>query len=237
MLRSGITKTLITVAAVLAVTISFAGCTKESEDGKSYNGNMELVPVQVDSSSNPILTIKPDSVTKPGKTDKRLNPDVSSIELSPASKSAMYSKTEEECIERLRIYSNPNGNEYDALALLGRFKYADKSEDAMMKQLKTASKTWHETVAVQVGEKCIVNFEIVKKTPLDPSDSRVVEWKNANSKEPEAYTNMKCVVSTNYADSELTLSVDLVKLDGKWYLAKTDILNTIKEAITKTLFN
>ncbi len=239
MFCSRINAILLVVLLCASLAFSFAGCTNDANDGLNLNKdeNMELVPVQVDSSANPILTIKPDSVTKPGKGNKRLNPDVSSIELSPASKSAMYSNTEEECIERLRVYSNPNGNEYDALSLLGRFKYAAKSEDAMMKQLKIASKTWHETVEVEVGEKCIVSFDIIKKTEIDLDDSRVSDWKSAIGITPEGYSNMKCTLSTNYSTETVNISIDLVKVDGKWYLAKTDTLSNIKDIITKKVFD
>ncbi len=229
------------VAGVICVSLaaSFAGCSNNTNDSQDKNkgDSAELVPVQVDSSAEPILTIKPDSVNKPEKENKRLEPDVSSIELGPESKSPMYSDTEEECIERLRIYSNPNGNEHDALSLLGRFKYLEKSEDAMMKQLKNASKTWHETVETLVGEKCIVNFEIIKKTEVDLNDTKVSDWKLATGVTPQGYTNVKCALSTNYSSETVNISIDLVKVDGKWYLAKTDTLSTVKDIITVTIFN
>ena len=239
MFCSRINAILLAGLLIVSLIFSFTGCTNDANDNLNTNKdeNIELVPVQVDSSSEPILTIKPDSVTKPGKGNKRLKPDVSSVELSPASKSEMYSNTVEECIERLRVYSNPNGNEYDALSLLGRFKYAAKSEDAMMKQLKTASKTWHETVETMVGEKCMVKFDVIKKTAVDLDDPKVSDWISAVGITPENYASVKCAVSTNYSTETVNMLIELVKVDGKWYLAKTDTLSTVKDIITTTIFN
>lgn len=221
-----------------SVVVSFSGCTSNGGESqkKDANENAELVPVWVDSSASPIFTIKPEGVAKPGKNDKRLDPDISSVEMIPASESAIYSKSIDECMERLNIYSNPNGNEYDALSLLGRFKYAQKSEEAMMKQLKAASETWHETIETDVGEKCLVKIETIKTKEISLDEARVTEWKNAVGITPESYANIKCEISTNYSSKTVNISIDLVEVDGKWYLAKTDTLNTIKEVITKTIF-
>ena len=239
MLYAKITRVVVAGIFCASLAVSFTGCTNDAKDSsKNYeNSNTELVPVQVDSASEPILTIKPDSVSKPGRDNKRLNPDISSIELGSASKSAVLSDTEDECIERLNVYSNPNGNEYDALSILGRYKYAQKSEDAMMKQLKTASKTWHETVETMVGEKCIVKFDVIKKTNVDLGDAKVADWISAVGITPEGYSSVKCAVSTNYSSETVNMLIDLVKVDGKWYLAKTDTLNTVKDIITVTIFN
>ena len=200
---------------------------QQSQAGGSFKGGE---PADM----TPPKPVKP--VTDPNVAPKRLTPDLSAVNVPAASAATVACATEEDCIKALNAFANPNGNSYDALSVLGRFRYANKTDEEMMNQLTTASADWHGSIKQSVGDKCVVNMSVDKKTSKDPASAEVADWNQANSQTAEAYTNVKCRITTNYASGDIVISFDLVKVGGAWYLAQTGTLNKIKNVITVEIF-
>lgn len=179
---------------------------------------------------------EPQNVLKPnGIKDNHLKPDLSKVEVPEASKEAVDCTDEEKFVSALEAFANPNGNKYDALSLLGAFRYNDDS-DKLMERLETASKSWHEPIEKNVGEKCVVDIALESTAPYDMSDSVVTEWNAANGRTCKGYSRITCVITTNYSSRKLTYSFDIVNVDGSWYLAQTSILNKLQSIITTEIF-
>ena len=171
----------------------------------------------------------------PKGNETHITPDVSKIKLPSASKEETICQTEEEFVDALKTFVNPMGNEYDALSVIGAFRYDEKG-DSLIERLKPASEEWHSYIQENVGEKCIVDIKLSSKTPIDLSDEKVTEWSSANGKNPEAYSNIKCIISTNYCTNTLTLSFDIIRLDGRWYLSNVGTLNKLQSVIAKDIY-
>ena len=113
-----------------------------------------------------------------GKKDNQADSSAQ-IGVRPATTKEYSAATEEEFVKALENFSNPNGNKYDALAVLGGFDYSEKGEE-LLKRFEGASKQWHAQIVEQVGEKCIVEMTLKDKKDIDLSDSKVVDWETIN---------------------------------------------------------
>ncbi|MBO5369211.1 MAG: hypothetical protein J6B23_00890, partial [Clostridia bacterium] len=69
-----------------------------------------------------------------------------------------------------------------------------------------------------------------------PEDVKVVDWKAVNKQNCEEYANVKCIIETNYSSDDIKISIDLVKVDGSWYLASTGTLNKVRNVIADEIF-
>ena len=211
------------VALSLVMTFSlFSGCSHEELPENSVSVGDEAP--------------QEENGLKLGVDDKHLTPDVSDVKLSEPSKAIKNSESEQACIETLNTFANPNGNEFDAASVLGKFRYNGKTDEEIMNKLKNASADWHKTVAESVGEKCIVRIELLEKEEIDLNDAKVTDWNAANGKTAEAFSNVKCSVSTNYSSGTVKVSFDLVKTEGSWYLANTTTINKIQNVIMNEIY-
>lgn len=165
----------------------------------------------------------------------RIYPNLSNVELRKETSKLIKCKTEEMLVDSLESFANPNANEFDAIAILGQFRY-EESYDELRERMLTATKDWHSQIVKYVGSKCTVDIELAEKTPIDLSDPRVKDWIDVNGEEIEGYSNLKCVISTNYAVNSVKISFDIVKLDGIWYLANTGTIKKLKDAITTDIY-
>lgn len=215
----------------LALLALSCGC---SDNKTQDNTEPKSDITAADSSGAASQEIEP--ITKPSSKNKRLNPDLDSIQLAPPSDKTVYSKTVEECVARLAVFANPNGNEYDAAALLGAFRYPDKTEDELLKQFKTASDEWHKDIVENVGEKCVAKISLAEKNILPLTDAKAEEWKSVNSAALEEYANVKCIVTTNYSSGDVKISIDLAKVDGSWYLAYASGLDKMRNVMITEIF-
>ena len=84
---------------------------------------------------------------------------------------------------------------------------------------------------------CKVDIKLLSKTPVELSDKSVKEWNKEFDTELEAYTNVKCEVSTIYAVNTKNFSFDIVKVDGVWYLANSGTINKLQDIITTHIYN
>lgn len=167
--------------------------------------------------------------------DKRPEPDVSKTEVMEATKDKYFAQSEEDFVKALEKFANPKGNKFDALAVLGDFSYDEKEED-LLKRFEEATDSWHATVIEEVGDKCTVEMILKEKTAVDLSDSRVVDWKTINGIECEGFSNIKCTIATNYAKDAVTLSLDIVKVNGNWHFATIDYIDKVLKAITTDIY-
>lgn len=165
----------------------------------------------------------------------RVVPNLSKVELRKESSKVTKCKDEEMLIDSLEAFANPNANEFDAISILGKFRYTEEY-NKLRNRLYTATRQWHSQIIKSVGEKCKVDIDLIKKTPVSLSDARVKDWQAANGKTPEAYSNVKCNISTNYASKSITLSFDIVKVDGAWYLANTGTISKLQTIITTDIY-
>ena len=219
-------------AATLSVALafSFAACGKSGDELADSSTNKNSAQI-ADSSGQ-----KFESPLKPSAKDNRIEPDMAEVSYPEASEKTVYSKTVEECIERLSAFANPNGNKYDAAALLGAFRYPGEDEAALLERFKKASDEWHKYIKDNVGDKCTVSMHISEKNTLAPEDVKVVDWKAVNKQNCEEYANVKCIIETNYSSDDIKISIDLVKVDGSWYLASTGTLNKVRNVIADEIF-
>ncbi len=174
-------------------------------------------------------------LNKPSSTDKRLEPDLSKVKPKAASKSVADTSTEEKLVEALESFTNPNGNKYDAMAILGSFGYTE-DEEALYARFDEASKSWHELVESMVGEKCIVDISIKSKGDNSNTEEKFAEWQRVHGGIGEDYTNLKCVIKSNYSSSSVTYSLDIVKVKGKWHIANAGALDKIQMILINDLF-
>ncbi len=233
MLNKGL-KIFAVVLIITLVSSVFTGCLVKKE-------TKELPPLKSETKKGTVQKWgaddkKDNPVTNPQKKNNALTPEIDSVELAAESTERVYCQTEEQCVEIIEKFANPTGNKYDALSVVGEFQYPDMSNEEIMSKLQSASDVWHKEIVEKVGEKCIVNISLDEKSDVDLSDERVAEFNSVNRQKAEAYANVKCYVTTNYADNEVKISFDLVKLNGNWYLAKLSTLNLIKNAITTELY-
>ncbi len=226
-----IIKRIAALIFALVLIVLSCGC---SDNKTQDNAESKSDITAADSSGAAPQKIEP--ITKPSAKNKRLNPDLASVQLATPSDKTVYSKTVEECVARLAVFANPNGNEYDAVALLGAFRYPDKTEDELLEQFKTASAEWHKDIVENVGEKCVAKISLAEKNILPLSDAKAEEWKSVNSAALEEYANVKCVVTTNYSSGDVKISIDLAKVDGSWYLAYASGLDKIRNVMVTEIF-
>lgn len=201
----------------------------EEEKMKVYENATIIAP-------EPKEETKSEAPAKPqAVTDNKITPDVSAVQVKPASAGVTPTPTEESFIEAFESYANPNGNEYDALSVLGSFRYPE-DESALLERFKSVSADWHTEVRTQVGENCVVDMSIKEKKAIDLSDAKVTQWNSANGKTAEAYSNIKCIVGSNYSSDTVTMSIDVVKVDGNWYCASTSAIDNLKKTLTTHIF-
>lgn len=171
----------------------------------------------------------------PNSEDKRVQPDLSKANPKPASKSVADTSSEEKLIEALESFANPNGNKYDAMAVLGDFSYSEK-DDALLERFERAGKSWHEQIVSKVGEKCIVDIRFKSKGDISTTADNFAQWQSIYGGIGQDYTNVKCIIKSNYSTSSVEYSIDIVKIDGRWHLASQDVLGKLQEIITVELF-
>lgn len=210
------------VLLAFVLCLSFAACSSNSE-----------VPPQADNRLDENGEFI--SPMAPKGEETHITPDLSKIKLPSPSKEETICQTEEEFAAALEAFAGPVGNEYDALSVIGAFRYDEKG-DALIERLKPASEEWHKYIEENVGQKCMVDIKLSSKTPVDLNDEKVTEWVSVNGKNAEAYSNLKCIISTNYCTNTLTLSFDIVKLDGRWYLANIGTINKLQSVISKDIY-
>ena len=226
-LNKHFTKSISFLCILILIMALFCSCASDTKEDKKYD-------LEMDSS----MHIKNPTPVGPGTPYvKRLEPDVSKIKLDKASKDVSLSKDEKALVDNLIKFSNPNGNEYDALSILGDFRYSDKTKEEMMKKLKNASKDWHDDINKNVGEKCIINIDIENISKLDDSNENFKDWKMANTKvKATNYSQIECEITTNYSTGKVSIMFDAVCVDGAWYLANTSTLNKIKNIVVTEIF-
>ncbi|MBQ4526902.1 MAG: hypothetical protein II998_02405 [Clostridia bacterium] len=228
-------KKVLCFGVLATVAISFTACTGSSDESVSKSDVRISASSSLEYADEFAVDIeKP--VTSPDGNSKRLKPDISNVSVPAPSTAVKVCKTEAECVEMICKFANPNGNWYDALSVLGDFRYSDMEEEAKNKRMQAASEEWHTDVVTKVGEKCIVKMSVEETTVVDINDVRVLDCAQAIGITPDAYSNVKCNISTNYADNMLTVSIDLVKVNGSWYLAKDSGIYDILNVITYELF-
>ena len=162
-------------------------------------------------------------------------PDLSGANVPAASTEATDCTDETKFVSALEAFANPDGNKYDALSILGAFRYNEEG-DKLMERLETASKSWHEPIEANVGEKCVVDISLKSTAPYDMADEVVVEWNAANGKKCLGYSRITCDISNVYSAKKLTYSFDIVNVDGNWYLAQTSILNKLQSILTNEIY-
>ena len=210
---------------VIAVSV-FTACTDEKEDISSSQTTSQKKGEEKFFEKSPLT---------PKEKDTHITPDLSKTEVKEATKDVYNAKTEEEFVEALENFTNPNGNKYDALAILGDFDYNEKG-DELLERFKTASVDWHAQIIEKVGDKCVVDIILKEKTPIDKTDVKVSDWETINGIECEAFSNIKCTIATNYAKDAVTLSLDIVKLNGNWHFATVASINKVLDAITTKIY-
>ena len=201
----------ISVICIVSLVLSLGACTNEkAEKNEKPKINGEVV-------------------------GNRVYPDLSKVELRKESSGLTKCKTEEMLVDCLEAFANPNANEFDAISILGKFRY-NESYNKLRERMFDATKQWHAYIVKYVGSKCTVEIELAEKTAIDLSDEKVKEWNLANGLEAESYSNLKCIISTNYAVNTVKMSFDIVKLDGEWYLANTGTVKKLQDAITTDIY-
>ncbi|MDY3304499.1 MAG: hypothetical protein SOW78_09530 [Clostridia bacterium] len=259
-------KTAFVSACALAVLLIFSGCSSDKNEQTSSNKNTDSVaeaaatghaddlakrnPEDYENATieggkkaaedgaketpsakdfkNPI-----DSATS---GNKRITPDLNSVNLAAPSTSETKITSDDNFLSAFVKFVNPNGNKYDAISILGKFRYQDTPDADIMTRMDNASKEWHKVIEQSVGEKCVVTMTLEKKTSYDMSDQKVKDWTTANNKTPEAFTAIECFVRSNYSSGGRSFSFDIVKIDGAWYLAEIGTLGNVQSLITNTIF-
>lgn len=162
-------------------------------------------------------------------------PDLANTEVPEASSKVTDCTDETIFVSALKAFANPNGNKYDALSILGAFRYNEQG-DKLMERFDSASRSWHEPIEKNVGQKCVVDISLKSTAPYDMDDEVVLEWNAANDKKCLGYSRITCDISTNYSSRKLTYSFDIVNVDGNWYLAQTSILNKLQSILTSEIY-
>ncbi|MBR3932849.1 MAG: hypothetical protein IKJ68_02935 [Clostridia bacterium] len=219
-------KFLSLILSFVIVISLFAACSFKKEEPSSSGATSQKTGEEKILDKSPLA---------PKERDNHLTPDTSKTEVKKATKKSYNAKTEEEFVEALENFANPNGNEYDALAILGNFDYGEK-EDELLKRFKTASADWHAQIVEKVGSKCVVDIVLKDKASVDKSDVKVSDWETINGMECEAFSNIKCTIATNYAKDTITLSLDIVKLNGNWHFATVASIDKVLNAITTGIY-
>ncbi len=199
------------------------------------SSNNDNKKVLLDEGTVQNLVDESENKNKANQGNKYQSPDLSKAQVPKASTEAVDCTDEEKFVSALEAFANPNGNEYDALSILGAFRYNEQGDD-LLKRLATASKSWHEPIQENVGEKCIVDISVKDIKPYDMTDEVVTEWNTANGKTCKGYSRITCVISNNYSTDTLTYSFDIVNVDGNWYLAQTSILNKLQSILTSEIY-
>ena len=200
----------VSLILMLCIVFSTGACTKHNDDTEKPKINGEV-------------------------KGNRIYPNLSNVELRKETSKLIKCKNEEMLVDCIEAFANPNANEFDAIAIMGQFRY-DESYNKLRDRMFTATKDWHSQIVKYVGPMCAVDIELVEKTPVDLSDQRVKDWNAVNGIEAEGYSNLKCVISTNYAVNSVKISFDIVKLDGVWYLANTGTVKKLRDAITTDIY-
>ncbi len=207
-------KKLISIIALVCVFVSFAACSNENIDTSD--------------------------ITKEEKSGyvkgNKIEPDFSNVKIRKPSNKVVKCKTEEDLIACLEAFANPNANEFDAISILGEFRF-DMPYNKLRETMYTAAKNWQATIVNKVGPACKVDIKLLKKTPVELSSGTVKQWNEEFDSELQAYSNVKCEVSTIYAVNTKNFSFDIVKLDGVWYLANSSTINKLQEIITTHIYN
>lgn len=211
------------VVIILMFAFSFVSCSSTNSADNQTNSSANEIK-----ENNP----KPNSVPE---VNNRINPDLSKVEAPKASEAVTDTNSIEKFVAALESFANPNGNEFDALSILGEFRYEEKG-DELLERLKTAAKSWHEPIVKNVGEKCIVKIKLDKSEKYKLTDTAVTEWNSVNGLEAEDYAKISCAISTNYAKEPITYIFDIVKLDGKWHISTIGTLNKIQSLITTDIY-
>ena len=219
-------KVISLMISVVVLTVSFAACSNSKDTAKKDEAGKHI-PTEDEYFENSPLTHK--------DMDTHITPDLSDVEVMEATKSEYSAKTEEEFVKALEKFANPNGNKYDAMAVLGDFDYNEKGEE-LLERFDAASKVWHAAIVENVGEKCTVEMFLKNKTPIDISDAKVADWKAVNGIDCEAFSNIKCTIATNYAKDSITLSLDIVKINGSWHFASIASIDKVLNAITTDIY-
>lgn len=207
-------KKLVSIVALLCLVVSFSACSSEVVD------------------TNEITKGEKSGLVK----GNRIYPDFSNVKIRKPSNKLVKCKTEEELVTCLEAFANPNANEFDAISLLGQFRF-DMPYNKLRETMYSAAKNWQAAIIKNVGPMCKVDIKLLSKTPVELSDKSVKEWNKEFDTELEAYTNVKCEVSTIYAVNTKNFSFDIVKVDGVWYLANSGTINKLQEIITTHIYN
>lgn len=167
---------------------------------------------------------------------KQTQKQPSSVPLvKPATTKEYTAPTEEDFVKALENFANPNGNKFDALAVLGDFD-SDESHEDLLKRYEEASKKWHDTVIKTLADDYAVTMVIKSKTKTDKNDAKVTEWEEYNNLKCQDFANIKCTISTNYAKDDVTISYNIVKLDGKWHFATSDSMDSVLRAMLVDIY-
>ena len=167
---------------------------------------------------------------------KQTKKEPSSVPLvKPATTKEYTASTEEDFVKALENFANPNGNKFDALAVLGDFD-SDESHEDLLKRYEEASKKWHDTVVKTLADDYAVTMLIKSKTKTDKNDAKVTEWEEYNNLKCQDFANIKCTISTNYAKDDVTISYNIVKLDGRWHFATSDSMDSVLRAMLVDIY-
>ncbi|MBO7289104.1 MAG: hypothetical protein J6V03_03840 [Clostridia bacterium] len=207
-------KKFVSIIALVCVFVSFAACS---------NGNIDTTDITKEEKSGYVK-------------GNRIEPDFSNVKIRKASNKVIKCKTEEDLIASLEAFANPNANEFDAISILGEFRF-DMPYNKLRETMYTAVKNWQSVIVNKVGPACKVDIKLKSKTPIELSSETVKQWNKEFDSELQAYTNVKCEVSTIYAVNTKNFSFDIVKLDGVWYLANSGTINKLQEIITTHIYN
>ncbi len=211
------------IALVSVIVLVFASCSSQSGTDNGVN-----------SAARPEDGIK-NPVTTPNLEDNHIKPDLSKVEVPKPSENVTKTDTVENFVTALQSFANPYGNEYDALSILGEFRYDEKG-DELLERLKTAADSWHDVIEKSVGRKCVVKFKLNEVTKYDMTDEAVSDWNFVNGLEAEDFAKISCTISTNYARKSITYIFDIVKIDGKWHLSTIGTINKIQSLITIDIY-
>ncbi len=220
MKRSNFIRFLSIILAIGVILVTFTACTSEEQPQQTVTNNQEQP-------KNPL--------THPSVKDKHITPDLSKVKVPKASGDVTSTDTPEKLLKALEAFVNPNGNEYDALSIIGEFRYEEEGT-LLLRQLKTAAKAWHEIIDENVGEKCVVSIKHIETRKVDMSDKTVTEWNNVNGKTAEDYAKITCEIGTNYASDTLTYIFEAVKVDGSWYLSTIGTLDKMHSIIATDIY-
>lgn len=216
-------KTVSLVLSVFLLVLAFTSCSANNQK----NQEPLNIPQQEDYPEKSPLAYDGE--------ETHIKPDLSGTVVKEATTKEYTAATEEDFVKALENFVNPNGNKYDALAVLGDYDYTEKG-DELLSRFDDASKKWHASIVEEVGNKCVVKIDLKEKSNIDKQNQRVTDWETVNGIECEEYANIKCIISTNYAKNAITLSLDIVKINGNWHFATVSSIDTVKYAITTKIF-